>query len=151
MPRAGGMICLMRVFCFWLMIALMPLRAWAGDAMAVQMALQMASNGVSHSVLTPAVAEAECPGHAGSSSPAVHVEHGAHHKGHDAQGGGDAHHANGDGSAHNCLHCDICQGKVHAVWVDAVALSGTERELPAYGGSPMDLGPAASFFKPPIF
>ena len=141
----------MRVFCFWLMIALMPLRAWAGDAMALQMALQMSSVSVPHSSTAVAVASEECPGHA--EFVVEDYAHHAHHGGdsaHDPHSSHSSHASHPDGSTHNCLHCDICQGKVHAVLPNVVTLSGAERELPAYGGNPIDLGPAASFFKPPI-
>lgn len=147
----------MRVFCFWLMIALMPLRAWAGDAMALQMALQMSLAGAPHSSTAVAVAPEECPGHANPgvedhAHHAHHAHHGGHtaHDAHSSQASQTSHTSHTDGSTHNCLHCDICQGKVHAVLPSVVALTGSERELPAYGGNPIDLGPAASFFKPPI-
>jgi hypothetical protein len=141
----------MRAACFWLMIVLMPLRAWAGDAMAVQMAMGGHSHHASAEVVVVAVAVAvegvpadapECHGHVDEASNEAATMVGA------MGSGGHAGHAASDG--HNCLHCDICQGKAHAVHLSVAPFSGTERELPTYGGTPMDPGPAASVFKPPI-
>lgn len=153
----GAIILNMRTVCFWLMIVLMPLRAWAGDAMA----LQMASAGLNHDraelvAVTPSSGMAECHGHnvsasLGANDAEQHLDHApasgnpvgtAHGQLHDGPTG----HSDG----HNCLHCDICQGKAHGVLLPAGAFSSAERVLPAYGSNPMELGPTAAFFKPPI-
>jgi len=96
----------MRHFLLALMIALLPLRAWAGDAMAISM--------LGHPAATAAVAgfaaeHAHCPDHAaqlplGSASGHA-VDHSAHGSGeHAAQ----ASHPGQDHHQHSA--CDVCNG-----------------------------------------
>lgn len=79
----------MRVFLIALVIALLPVRGWVGDAMAVS----MAASGLA----TASAAEAPCP-HAGI--------------GHHAEDTGDAALAAGahGASQHGHLLCDVCNG-----------------------------------------
>ena len=95
----------MRHLLLALMIALLPLRAWVGDAMAVSMWGAVAS--------PHAAAHAACPDHAGSSDPASAqhpAEQGAQHAGHLST---DSAHPAQDGQ-HPHSVCDVCNGPLLA-------------------------------------
>ena len=64
----------MRIFLFALMIALLPLRGFAGDVMATEMAIQMAAQAQSH----PADATKNVASHADHSGASGHFD--SHHE-----------------------------------------------------------------------
>lgn len=88
----------MRVFWIVLLIALLPLRGWVGDAMALGMA-------TSAPVQTASVAAAgdDCPHHASE----AHADHSGHTM---AERGAPGHGEHG--SSQNHLLCDLCNGPV---------------------------------------
>lgn len=91
----------MRHLLLALMIALLPLRAWVGDAMAVSMWGAVAN--------PHAAAHAACPDHAGTSGPASAqhpAEHGAQPTEHPSADS--AHSAQNSQHAHSV--CDVCNG-----------------------------------------
>ncbi|MDP2418019.1 MAG: hypothetical protein U1D25_03160 [Hydrogenophaga sp.] len=98
----------MRHLLLALMIALLPLRAWAGDAMAISM--------LGHPAATAAAAgfaaeHANCPDHAAQSPPGSITGHAVDHSTH-ATGKhvAEASHAGQDHHQHNA--CDVCNGPV---------------------------------------
>ncbi|MCZ4312935.1 hypothetical protein O4H66_05915 [Comamonadaceae bacterium G21597-S1] len=109
----------MRRFFFILMIALLPLRGWVGDAMAMQMALP---GGMAH---------ASAPETATGATHA-HAHHGAaaDHQRHAAASGDCTDHADGDATVSDahCQTCTVCQ-TCHTVAI-TVPLVGTEATEP---------------------
>lgn len=152
----------MRHLVFALLIALLPLRGWVGDAMALQLTVAALSHteiaikkeafgaigtsasshfehqtpAVHAAAEPPAMAHADCPGHDSSALPAS-----PHH-------GGGAQHADGDCAS--CTTCQIC----HSVALTPVLLHFTSALLPAT--APSSKAPhfasaeRAPGFKPPI-
>jgi len=107
--------CGVRLFLIALMIALIPMRGWVGDAMALSMA-------VDHTGMhATAVVPAQLPCHG---APAEAVDH-AHH-------GNDAH-GTGDGPHHSHILCDLCNGPVlHNPWLWRPAPSQPPQLLPPF-------------------
>lgn len=89
----------MRAVWIALLIALLPLRGWVGDAMALSMLQGMDGQPAQLSSAEP------CP-HAGQASPAMQAEaqDGAAHLGMHGEGAPEA------GSGHDHLVCDLCNG-----------------------------------------
>jgi hypothetical protein len=87
----------MRPLLLALLIALLPLRAWVGDAMAVTMLVQPAANTAEH-----------CQDHLGAAPQAMAAQpsHGAH--GMSAQSEGTADHEHPQDHPHSV--CDVCNG-----------------------------------------
>lgn len=88
----------MRVFLIALVIALLPVRGWVGDAMAVSMAASA----------TSMAAEAPCP-HAATGGQPHHVADAPVASSHDHAGMDTAEPAH-DASHHGHLVCDVCNG-----------------------------------------
>lgn len=96
----------MRHFLLALMIALLPLRAWTGDAMAISM--------LGHPAATAAVAgfaaeHANCPDHAAQLPPGSATGHAVDHSAHGmGEHGAEASHPGQDHHQHSA--CDVCNG-----------------------------------------
>ncbi len=101
----------MRAVWIALLIALLPLRGWVGDAMALGLAPAMAVPAAVADAEEPPCHHAALPAHAGESAPALglHV--------HDGAGCAD------------CAACQICHTVALAIAVPA--LPAVERALPA--------------------
>lgn len=95
----------MRHLLLALMIALLPIRGWVGDAMAVAMLAPPA-----HSMNPAAqVDAAPCPDHAAPASTAMHGEAAL-----DMQAGADT------GAEHSHSSCDVCNGPAMALSTPAL-------------------------------
>jgi hypothetical protein len=98
----------MRHLLLALMIALLPLRAWAGDAMAISM--------LGHPAATVVVAassdeHASCPDHAAQLPPSPATGHAVDHSSHaTAEHGAETSHPGQDHHQHSA--CDVCNGPV---------------------------------------
>lgn len=103
----------MRHLVFALLIALLPLRGWVGDAMALAQPIAHGSGAVVLMGLHTAVGDAP------------HNAAAAHNttQGHAMSGCGD--HSTGDTDAHStCSACDVCNGPA-LVWTPSVAATPT--------------------------
>jgi hypothetical protein len=117
----------MRVLFLALMIALLPLRGWVGDAMAMDMAA---------AALEPAGMASDCPGHADRQAGTERgTDHAESHAGTD------------------CSHCTACQ-ICHSVALTPMALPLAAAALPAVAPTSSTRQPASAErtpgFKPPI-
>lgn len=99
----------MRVVLLALLIALLPLRGWVGDAMAISMLPGLAAVQVSD----------DCP-HAAASVGDEHEQHRGHAG---SEPGADSHTEHGNAGAH--LLCDVCNGP--ALEAEAPALMASEQ------------------------
>lgn len=141
----------MRRLALWILIALMPLRLWAADAMALSMDAPPAP--VTAGAKAGDTAVQACAGHGAASHDAVaHERHGTAHA------WGDAHRAGavgvavpddaGDGHAH--MLCDVCNGPAIAAPSVPLAL-GTPAHVTADGpAARFASAPLARGLKPPI-
>ena len=134
----------MRRFFLILMIALLPLRGWVGDAMAMEMLVQhpiamqniaASADKSSASDLFDTEMQAECPGHAESTTPASDTD-------------------NTSGTRPNhCGSCPLCQ-ICHTVAAPApwsIQPSGwLSHTLPDVAHTRFASAPAAFALKPPI-
>jgi hypothetical protein len=111
-----------------LLIALLPLRGWVGDAMAMALVTHPAAHAAAHT-LAPADAEpSHCAEHTAHTGSAGHDEHAGH--GMEAQAlphapGAAESHASTDSSdhpTHQHKACDVCNGPAMAL--SGVAASG---------------------------
>lgn len=119
----------MRLLILALMLALMPLRVWVGDAMAIASVKQMSHPGVT-------AAMADCPGHDGAhEAPAANSDQGMAHASEDCT---------------SCSSCQIC----HTVALAALPTMATAAAMP--WATPQATLPRytsaerAPGFKPPI-
>lgn len=129
----------MRLLLLILMIALTPLRGWAGDAGSLAMATEqlmmapqtLAANGKA------SAAHPDCMGHSGDQaavaavSGAVEDDHGAGH-------------------CPTCSACQICSLAAMAVQVRISPFLATPHGLPAVGSTSFASAAPALGFKPPI-
>ena len=99
----------MRFFVLVLMMFLLPLRGWTGDAMATDMAVNIAAQEIHQSVVVSYGAQAH-DGHQGheshSDDPAAH--HADHRAGHSA----------GTGTCESCSACQACHNVALLVTCD---------------------------------
>jgi len=128
-----------RTLVLLLMVCLLPLRAWAGDAMALAHA--DAWHGAATAQATPAQPHAHCHGtEAAEAADTTHATHGGSH-GASHGSGPDNGHAHDHASA--CTGCDICHSQVACdaapVWLAAL--------LPA---PPLAHGPLRFASAPPL-
>lgn len=91
----------MRVLWIALLIALLPLRGWVGDAMAVSMAAAPLAAAAGQAAMG-----GDCPHMAMSSG--MHADASTDHAGADTADTHDGHHDSGHTQAH--LVCDVCNG-----------------------------------------
>jgi hypothetical protein len=102
----------MRHFLLALMIALLPVRGWMGDAMA----MALVTHHGSATLVSAATTAAEH--HAAATEPshcAGHAEHAVQgHVPHDIHHGVDDHHAVAGESPHQHTACDVCNGPAMA-------------------------------------
>lgn len=117
----------MRVLVLALAILLLPLRAWLGDAMALE--------GLRPPVTATAAPQADHAMHAQGAMEGM-----AHH--HAAASAPD-----GQGS---CTHCQLCHGVAMTVWPEVPMLGGSPRAAPAFGPAAFASAEPAPGFKPPI-
>jgi len=153
----------MRTLFLALMIALLPVRGWLGDAMAIEMARHSMPAASAPAASAAAVAtEAHCheaeAGMAMDDAPAAdNTPRTMHAMQHDAHPAADAHGAHGDGdraSHQGCGTCTACQV------CHSVALGGGDEAAGIAHGAPQAVpaAPAARFasaepaqgLKPPI-
>ncbi len=102
----------MRVWILALMIALLPLRGWMGDSMA----MGSASHGLA---AAGATTQTHCPDHAtGTEAPGPHTAAMGEHAAPDApaapHAGGHGEAASSDQNAHSHDLCDVCNGPAMA-------------------------------------
>ncbi len=140
----------MRRFLLTLMILMLPLRGWMGDAMAVQ---EAGFGGNQHNHATFSVAKkshhtsGEAHFHAenfGMMDAHANMDHGAH--------GASQNHANGeDGEDHAACHlCDVCHSSVVSVTGLHLTLRNVSQDTPV-GQAPSDTSAAPTLRqKPPI-
>jgi hypothetical protein len=132
----------MRFLLLALMIALLPVRGWMGNAMA----LDMASQTVAKAQKTGSVAPASTVANADASMPAdcpMHAQPGDQAApGTDAQVSGV--HCNA------CDTCELCLALATSTWLDAAALAFAPHVAPLATGYRFSSADRVSSFKPPI-
>jgi hypothetical protein len=132
----------MRILLLALMIALLPVRGWMGNAMALDMASQAVAKAqktgspVPASVVIDADASmpADCPMHAQFADKAA--------AGTDVQAGGV--HCNA------CDTCELCLALATSTWPDAAPLAFAPHVAPLAAGYRFSSADSFSSFKPPI-
>jgi hypothetical protein len=88
-----------------IMIALLPIRSWAGDMMAVSMSTQALRLATSVAVSSESSGAVEdCPGHSDARN-AIPLAHGAEDVGSQT--------TSGDGHCKTCVTCQICHSAAH--------------------------------------
>jgi hypothetical protein len=158
--RAAFIIYDMRFFMLAVMMVLLPLRGWTGDAMATEMALNSALQQMHLTVAAPEKADAR-PGHQGHQNQEGHGDHAAHEATlHLSANTPDyLSHANCDqthGAGHNAGHCESCSAcqACHnvALLVDSDELKPRLNTLwtPTGAADPFASADAAPDQKPPI-
>ena len=123
----------MRRYLIILMIALLPLRSWAGDVMAVSMSVQALTAASSDIVVQQASGAMEdCAGHPDSESEAL------------MEGAAD------DGHCKTCVTCQICHS-VALVSIDVLASGPSDvNRLKSTSASTFASATLADSVKPPI-
>jgi len=133
----------MRLFVLALMMVLLPLRGWTGDAMATDMAVTIAAQQMHQSALASFGAQAhdEHQGHEGHSddTAAHHADHGAGHS--------DDHSA---GQCESCPACQACHTVALLVTPDDLKPILNTRWTPTLVAHPFASADAALDQKPPI-
>jgi hypothetical protein len=125
----------MRVLLFALMIALLPVRGWVGNAMAVDMAARQvvqAQQGIpnAESGAEASAMQEDCPMHAQASEVKTPTADGAH--------------------CNACNTCELCLALASFTWPGLQAAGFTPHAEPLAGGSHFASADRASGFKPPI-
>ena len=133
----------MRIFWLWLMICLLPLRALAGDAMAIQMQ-QSAFAATEQAQAMPAPDAPGCHGqlHASSPTPEAMPQLGAMH--HDGSEHGTAGHAT------LCLVCDVCHSTATLSPEPPIVAASPAANVPAHVRGPISSAERLPLHKPPI-
>lgn len=124
----------MRHYLVILMIALLPLRSWAGDVMAVSMSTQALTTVSTELVVKhDSAAVEDCAGHSGSASDVSEAATAE------------------DGHCSNCVTCQICHSV--ALVSIGVASAGTPEanRLGVSTAATFASAPLADSVKPPIF
>lgn len=136
----------MRRILFLLMIALLPLRGWVGDAMALQMVLP---GGLAHTAVHASAPGSDAQAHGGAAAD----QH--RHLATTAPRGDCTDHALGGTTEpdSHCKTCTVCQTcHTVAITVPATGTEGTEppAALPVLADSRFASADRAPGFKPPI-
>jgi len=132
----------MRHLLLALMIALLPVRGWVGNAMAIDMAAQQVvmAYGTVNTMTESAAMNADasmpsdCPMHAQASAPADNT-------GEDSTTG---FHCNG------CNTCELCLTLASFTWTELPAATFTPRAEPSTHGTRFSSADSVSGLKPPI-
>jgi len=151
---------IMRFLVLALLMVLLPLRGWTGDAMATEMAVSMAAQQMQLTAAAPEKADAHL-GHQGHESQESHGDHAAHEATlHLSANTPDClSHADCDqthGAGHNAGHCESCSAcqACHnvALLVDSDELKPRLNTLwtPTGAADPFASADAAPDQKPPI-
>ena len=120
----------MRHLLLILMLALLPMRGWAGDVMAIRMAGHQ-----------PVVVEKV------ASAPHAECAEHAHANAHPASG---AHDAKTNGDCPSCAGCQVCSSVALFMQPSAVAVSRLPHGVPSMTGAAFTSAEPAPGFKPPI-
>lgn len=122
----------MRVLLLALMIALLPVRGWVGNAMAVDMAAQQAQQAAANaeSGIEASAMPEDCPMHAQASEAETSQADGAHCNG--------------------CNTCELCLALASFTWPGLQPAAFTLHAEPLAGGTLFTSAERASGFKPPI-
>ena len=139
----------MRYLLIALMIVLLPLRGWAGNAMAVDMAANMAVQQVSVAQISSASAASTAVMTAESAMPAdcpMHLQA----MGDKAVDGKAEHAGTAQGHCHSCDTCQLCLAM--ASWAHTTWPAGTVSRpgAPLLAGHDFRSADTAASFKPPI-
>jgi hypothetical protein len=110
----------MRHILLALLIALLPLRGWVGDAMAVALVAHPAAHAAASTLQSADAVPSHCAEHAEHTEPAEHagnagqgMEVSAQHHGHADENHASAEHS--DHPAHQHKACDVCNGPAMAL------------------------------------
>ncbi len=142
--RGGSIIHSVRHIVLALMIALLPLRGWVGDAMAGQMLQQQLA------AINSEAADVDFTSGSGSFNASVAL-HGQDCEGH--MGGMDHSASMGDMAASDCVtcpSCQVCHGFVLVMPLPATSLTVHPQTAPAVRGETFASAEAVQGFKPPI-
>jgi hypothetical protein len=133
----------MRMFWLWLMICLLPLRALAGDAMAIQMQ-QGSPSAISQAQAWPAPEVPGCHSQLDAVQPQdeARVHPGTIHHGND-------HHETA-GHTTLCLVCDICHSAAALSPVTQLVAAAPSAHVPAHVRGPITSAEHLPVHKPPI-
>jgi hypothetical protein len=140
-PRAAFIIHDMRFFVLALMMVLLPLRGWTGDAMATEMALNSAVQQMHQTAATKQTADAH-GGHQTHNSPTDHSDHATQDAGHGA--------GHSAGTCESCSACQACHTVALLVDVNELKLRFNAIWTPTVGADPFVSADAAPDQKPPI-
>lgn len=126
----------MRHLLLVLMIALMPMRGWAGDLMAVEMATQRVAVTDGNAAAASAL-HADCAGHSHAETAAAtdsaepqDVHAGAH--------------------CNTCIACQVCSSTALVVQTGLTSVSTVSHGVPPIAGAAFTSAEPAPGFKPPI-
>ena len=144
----------MRRLLLIVLIAMLPLRVWAGGAMATQMAVAgVAESAQAVAVDAAAAAAAPVSAPAQPSGVAVHQADGTMPidcAGHAAQAAPAATNADFNTDCPTCASCQICQGVAFATQLVGLPLTDAPQVVPQLQSSHFASAEPARGFKPPI-
>ena len=121
----------MRYLLLALMITLLPLRGWVGNAMAVDMASQQAAQAQADVTQASAMPE-DCPMHAQTGAEAA------------------ADPVAADGQCNDCNTCELCLALASLHWPTVAMGSFTPHAGPPSAGHPFSSAESITRLKPPI-
>ena len=124
----------MRHLLLALMIALLPVRGWVGNAMAVDMAAQQVAMAQSMALNTEAPMPADCPMHAQAAADEAGTSQ-------DTAAGP---HCNG------CDSCELCLALASFTWTQPPTATFTPYAEPLASGTRFSSADSVSSLKPPI-
>jgi hypothetical protein len=120
----------MRYLLLALMITLLPLRGWVGNAMAVDMALQQALQAQAEGQALPAMPD-DCPMHAGAATEAATDPLTAGH-------------------CNDCNTCELCLALASFTWSTGAMASFTPAAAPLSALHRFSSAESSTRLKPPI-
>lgn len=121
----------MRYLLLALMVALLPVRGWVGNAMAVDMASQQVLQAQAGVETSPGMPE-DCPMHAGSAADTVPDP------------------AKAAGHCKDCNTCELCLALASFTWSAGAMASFTPAAVPPSAGHPFSSAERSTRLKPPI-